>query len=318
MIRVLELFAGIGAVRKALQNQNIDFEIVGISEIDKYAVQSYTQLYGETQNFGDITKIDINTLPDFDLLVYGFPCQDISVAGDQKGLDENSGTRSSLLWSAVNIIRKKRPKYLIMENVKNLVGKTHKKNFEKYLKVLEELGYSSSYKILNANHFGVPQNRERVICVSILDETAPILSEGLITNKVIRDVAEDEIEEKYFMDKPFIPHAPTSNKESGLICVGDLDMKATESIKRVYSKDGTCPTLTTMGGGHREPKILEDDGRVRKLTPKECWRLMGFSDEDFEKVKNLSNTQLYKQAGNSICVPVMESVLRDLLKREED
>lgn len=318
MIRVLELFAGIGAVRKALQNQNIDFEIVGISEIDKYAVQSYTQLYGETQNFGDITKIDINTLPDFDLLVYGFPCQDISVAGDQKGLDENSGTRSSLLWSAVNIIRKKRPKYLIMENVKNLVGKTHKKNFEKYLKVLEELGYSSSYKILNANHFGIPQNRERVICVSVLDETAPILSEGLITNKVIRDITEDEIEEKYFMDKPFIPHAPTFNKESGLICVGDLDMKATESIKRVYSKDGTCPTLTTMGGGHREPKILEDDGRVRKLTPKECWRLMGFSDNDFEKVKNLSNTQLYKQAGNSICVPVMESVLRDLLKREED
>lgn len=318
MIRVLELFAGIGAVRKALQNQNIDFEVVGISEIDKYAVQSYMQLYGETRNFGDITKIDINTLPDFDLLVYGFPCQDISVAGEQKGLDENSGTRSSLLWSAVNIIRKKKPKYLIMENVKNLVGKTHKKNFEKYLKVLEELGYSSSYKILNANHFNVPQNRERVICISVLGETAPTLSEGIITTKVIRDIIEDKIEEKYFMDKPFISHIPTSNKESGLVCVGELDMKATESIKRVYSKDGTCPTLTTMGGGHREPKILEDDGRVRKLTPKECWRLMGFSDEDFEKVRNLSNTQLYKQAGNSICVPVMESVLKDLLKRDGD
>lgn len=318
MIRVLELFAGIGAVRKALQNQSIDFEVVGISEIDKYAVQSYIQLYGETRNFGDITKIDINTLPDFDLLVYGFPCQDISVAGEQKGLDENSGTRSSLLWSAVNIIRKKKPKYLIMENVKNLVGKTHKKNFEKYLKVLEELGYNSSYKILNANHFNVPQNRERVICISVLGETAPTLSEGIITTKVIRDIIEDKIEEKYFMDKPFISHIPTSNKKSGLVCVGELDMKATNSIKRVYSKDGTCPTLTTMGGGHREPKILEDDGRVRKLTPKECWRLMGFSDEDFEKVRNLSNTQLYKQAGNSICVPVMESVLKDLLKRDGD
>ena len=150
----------------------------------------------------------------------------------------------------------------------------------------------------------------------MLGETAPTLSEGIITTKVIRDIIEDKIEEKYFMDKPFISHIPTSNKESGLVCVGELDMKATESIKRVYSKDGTCPTLTTMGGGHREPKILEDDGRVRKLTPKECWRLMGFSDEDFEKVRNLSNTQLYKQAGNSICVPVMESVLKDLLKRD--
>ena len=119
------------------------------------------------------------------------------------------------------------------------------------------------------------------------------------------------------MNKPFIPCAPTNNKASGLIQVGNLDMKATDSIKRVYSKNGTCPTLTTMGGGHREPKILEDDGRVRKLTPSECWKLMGFSDEDFDKVSYLSNAQLYKQAGNSICVSVLEAVLNSWFKTEK-
>lgn len=135
MIKVLELFAGIGAVRKALINTSIEHEIIGISEIDKYAIQSYTALYGETKNYGDITQINPELLPDFDLLVFGFPCQDISLAGAQEGLDENSGTRSSLLWTAVNIIRHKKPKFLLMENVKNLVGTKHKKNFEKYLMI---------------------------------------------------------------------------------------------------------------------------------------------------------------------------------------
>lgn len=312
MIKVLELFSGIGAVRKALINTNISHDIVGISEIDKYAIQSYNRLYGDTKNFGDITNLNKEELPDFDFMVYGFPCQDISLAGAQEGLDEGSGTRSSLLWNAVDIIRKKRPKFLLMENVKNLLGKTHRANFDKYLTILKDFGYSNSFKVLNANHFNIPQNRERVICVSVLNSDAPTLKEGKFTNKKIRDIVEDFIDEKYFMNKPFILCAPTKG-ESGLIQVGNLDMKATESIKRVYSKDGLCPTLTTMGGGHREPKILEDDGRVRKLTPRECWRLMGFTDNDFDKVNPLSNTQLYKQAGNSICVPVLESVLKDLL-----
>jgi DNA-methyltransferase (dcm) len=314
MLRTIELFAGIGAVRKALINDSIPHQTLAISEIDKFAIQSYNLLYGETTNLGDISKIDLQDIPEHDLLVYGFPCQDISVAGQQAGLEEGSGTRSSLLWNAVEIIRLRRPKYLIMENVKNLLGATHEKNFNKYLELLTSLGYNSSYKILNANHFGVPQNRERVICVSCYQDNPPVLDSGTMTTRTIRDICEPVVAEKYYMDKPFIPCAPTYNKKSGLIQVGTLEMKATDSIKRVYSKDGMCPTLTTMGGGHREPKILEDDGRVRKLTPLECWRLMGFTDEDFAKVSSLSNTQLYKQAGNSICVPVLNSVLKQLIK----
>ena len=313
MIRVFELFSGIGAIRKSLQNIHIDHQIVGISEIDKFAIQSYNYLYGLTPNYGDITSLDPTTLPDFDLLSYGFPCQDISQAGKQAGLDENSGTRSSLLWTAIDIIKIKRPKYLIMENVKNLIGPTHRENFLKYLNILQTLGYQSSFQVLNANGFNVPQNRERVICISILGSKPRNLINPPICNLTIRDIAEKDVPESYYMDKPFMPCESMKQLKSGLWLKGTLEMKATESIKRVYSKDGMCPTLTTMGGGHREPKILEDNGRVRKLTPRECWKLMGFTDADFNKVATLSNTQLYKQIGNSICVTMLDYVLDTLL-----
>lgn len=310
LLKVVELFSGIGAVRKALINAEIDFETIAISEIDKFAIQSYELLYGKTLNLGDISKIPDEKIPDCDLLVYGFPCQDISIAGEQKGLEEGSGTRSSLLWQCFRFIKKARPRYLLMENVKNLVGKTHRPQFEDYLKKLEELGYHSEWKILNSNCFGIPQNRERVLCFSTLEDRKIVFPSGETTNLTLRDICEKTVDEKYFMDKPFTLREPSKNPESGLIHVANLEMKATESIKRVYSKDGCCPTLTTMGGGHREPKILEDNGRVRKLTPRECWLLMGFTNEDFDKVSNLSNTQLYKQAGNSICVPVLEAIIK--------
>lgn len=309
-MKVCELFSGIGAPRKALINIGANFETVAISEIDKFAIQSYGLLYGETPNLGDITKIDMELFPSCDLLVYGFPCQDVSMAGRQAGLDEGSNTRSSLLWNCFYFIKKVKPKYLLLENVRNLVGATHKKNFEKYLAQLSELGYNSTWAILNTNHFELPQNRERVFCLSVLGEEPPKLPMGIMTEKSIRSICEGNPEEKYYMDKPFIPITPTYNPQSGLIQVGNIDMKANDATKRVYSKDGMCPTLTTMGGGHREPKILEDDGRVRKLTPRECWKLMGFTDEDFEKVSKLSNTQLYKQAGNSIGVSVLEEIFR--------
>ena len=123
MLRVFESFAGIGTQRMALKRLGINHEVIGISEIDKFAIKSYEAIHGETKNYGDISKIDPNDLPDFDLFTYSFPCQDISMAGKQKGLKKGSGTRSSLLWECERIIEAKRPKYLLMENVKNLVGK---------------------------------------------------------------------------------------------------------------------------------------------------------------------------------------------------
>ena len=312
MIKIFELFAGIGAIRKAFIDSHISFEVIGISEIDKFAIQSYNSLYGETKNYGDISKIESSNLPDFDMLIFGFPCQDISIAGKQNGLDENSGTRSSLLWQALRIIREKKPTYLLMENVKNLIGPTHKQNFEKYLNYLRELGYKSSYGILNLNNFGIPQNRERLFCFSSLVND-PKIPEGKLTNKCLREFLESTVDRKYYMNKRFIFEDKGKNQKSGLHQIGNLEMKATDSIKRVYAIDGMCPTLTTMQGGHREPKIL-DNGEVRKLTPRECWRLMGFTDDDFDKVSYLSNAQLYKQIGNSIGVPVLVAILKENFK----
>lgn len=316
MIKVIELFAGVGSQIQALKNIGVDAQTVAISEIDNYAIEAYKHLHGDVLNLGDVSKIVTDDIPDCDLLTYSFPCQDISVAGLQAGLDENSQTRSSLLWECEKIIKAKLPKYLLMENVKNLVGNTHKHNFEKWLKVLEGYGYTNYWKVLNANHFGIPQNRERVFCVSIRGEHTPfVFNEGTLTTKTIRDILDEEnVPANMYMRYPFIAREAVPSA-AGLIHVGNLDMAGTESIKRVYSPDGICPTLTTMTGGHRQPKILLDDGRVRKLTPRECWRLMGFTDEQFDKVSYQSNTQLYKQAGNTICVACLESIFKDLFEK---
>ena len=318
---MIELFAGIGSQTQALKNAGIEHESVAISEIDKYALQSYELLHGKTLNLGDISTIDPTTVPDCDLITYSFPCQDLSVAGAQLGAEEGSGTRSSLLWECKKLIETKRPRFLLMENVKNLVGSTHKPNFEKWLKYLESLGYSNYWKVLNSVDFGVPQSRERVFCVSILnpkkDFVFPAGNGRTVKLRDILDPKESVPANMYMNDRPYEPRNNTAESDNGLIHLGNLNMAGNESIKRVYSPDGVCPTLTTMTGGHRQPKIYLGEDGVRKLTPKECWRVMGFSEDNYSKVEGkLSNTQLYKQAGNTICVPCLEAIFKELFNGE--
>ena len=320
MLKVIELFAGIGSQAQALENIGIEFESVAISEIDKYALQVYELLHGKTLNLGDISLIDPEEVPDCDLMTYSFPCQDLSIAGAQLGAEEGSGTRSSLLWECKKLIIAKKPKYLLMENVKNLVGPTHKPNFDKWLDFLTSIGYTNYWKVLNAVDYNAPQSRERVFCVSILGEHNPfVFPEPQPRILKIKDILEEEdkIPSNMFMnDKPYIPRENVEESDNGLIHLGNLNMAANEAIKRVYSPNGVCPTLTTMTGGHRQPKILTNKG-VRKLTPKECWALMGFGEETFNKVEGrFSNTQLYKQAGNTICVPCLEAIFKELFKGE--
>lgn len=317
MIRIIELFAGIGSQTQALKNAGIEHESVAISEIDKYALQTYEYLHGPVRNLGDISLIDPNNVPDCDLITYSFPCQDLSVAGAQSGAEEGSGTRSSLLWECKKIFEAKKPKYLLMENVKNLVGTTHKPNFDKWLAYLESLGYTNYWSVLNAVDYGVPQNRERVFCVSILnpkqDFVFPAAQERKIKLKDILDPKERIPANMYMNDRPFIFRDHPVQSENGLIHLGNLEMAGNESIKRVYSPDGVCPTLTTMTGGHRQPKIWTSEDGVRKLTPRECWKLMGFGEDLFAKVEgHLSNAQLYKQAGNTICVNCLEAIFKEL------
>ena len=205
-MKVLSLFSGIGAFEKALDRLNIDYELVAFSEIDKYATKSYCAIHGvdESMNLGDITKVDENSLPkDIDLITYGFPCQDISLAGKQKGLFNNDGTqtRSGLFFEALRIIEATKPKIAIAENVKNLTGKKFKEQFELVLKSLEEAGYSNYWKVLNAKDYGIPQNRERVFIISIRKD----IDKGYEFPKPfplqlrLKDMLEDKVDEKYYL-----------------------------------------------------------------------------------------------------------------------
>ena len=260
MLRVFEAFSGYGSQSIALRNLGIEHEVVAISEIDKYAIKAYEAIHGPTLNLGDISKIDVNDIPQHDLFTYSFPCQDISVAGKTKGIVKGE-TRSGLLYECERIIEAKRPKYLLLENVKNLVGKKFKADFDKWLEYLEGLGYTNYWKVLNAKNYGVPQNRERVFVVSILGEHEPFeFPKPIPLDKCIADILEGQVDDKYYINKPF-----------NLVNKGhqaELDIKGMDCIKRVYGIDKVSPALTTMQGGLREPKIITEyinqEVKVRK------------------------------------------------------
>jgi len=471
MLKVLELFGGIGACTKALKKLGINYKVVDYVEIDKYAVKSYNAINDTTFEPQDICEWDKNI--DVDLIMHGSPCQDFSLAGKQAGGDKDSGTRSSLMYETIRIVEKLKPKYVIWENVKNILSKKHRHNFDSYLERMNQLGYTNYYQVLNAKDYGIPQNRERVFTVSILgkesyefpegdkcensikvvgnympsghdasrivDENglAPTIKEnhGTVTAVLqsfefppkqelklkLKDILENEVDEKYYLseekieriskwncyEKPFKKVygnnsiLDTITTRSGAECGGlkvyssclddttnlqqeCLNIKCGAYARnygskgKIQSKD-YCDTLTaSMGTGGGNVPIIEqsqqriliknatkkgylaategdginicgrmqyqrgnvqqesvqtldtkcnvgvvvkkqnktnDNLAIRKLTPKECWRLMGFDDSDFDKAsQECSNSQLYKQAGNSIVVNVLESIFNELFK----
>ena len=206
-MKVLSLFSGIGAFEKALDNLEIHYELVGYCEIDKHATKSYCAIHNvdESKNLGDITKVDETKLPkDIDLLTYGFPCQDISISGKQKGLFNEDGTqtRSGLFFEALRIIEATKPKVAIAENVKNLVSKKFNAQFQVVLASLDSAGYNSYYAVLNSKGFGVPQNRERVFIVSIrkdIDNGLFEFPKPFQLDKRLKDILEEVVDEKYYL-----------------------------------------------------------------------------------------------------------------------
>lgn len=197
MLKVLELFAGIGACSKALERLGIEHEIVDAVEIDKYAIKSFNAVHGTNFEPQDITKWDKDI--EVDLIMHGSPCQDFSVAGKGAGGDKDSGTRSSLMYETLRIVEKLKPQYVIWENVKNLLSKKHRHNFDAYLEAMEGLGYTNYYQVLNAKDYGVPQNRERVFTVSILGGGEFTFPEPMPLEKRLKDVLEDEVDEKFYL-----------------------------------------------------------------------------------------------------------------------
>jgi DNA (cytosine-5)-methyltransferase 1 len=300
MLKVFEAFAGIGSQRAALRNIGIPHEVVGISEIDKRAIKAYNRIHGPTHNYGDISKIDPTTLPDFDLFTYSFPCTDLSRAGYQKGLE---GTRSGLLYECKKIIETKLPKYLLLENVPDLVGSKFKDAFEKWLLYLSDLGYTTYWNILNARDYGVPQTRSRVFAVSIRGD------------------------EYFEFPKPTGQAIFLDVKEKGAVGVdrygrpGNL-FHICPSMQRAI-KDGKCKIindnglascLTTKQQRWNNGGFVHEWSRgIRYLSGLEQMRLMGFNDSDFEKIKDFPTTHIDFLCGNSIVVKVLEGIFRNLL-----
>ena len=317
-LKVLELFGGIGACSKALERLCIDYEIADYVEIDKYAVKSFNAMHGTNFEPQDIREWDKDIK--VDLIMHGSPCQDFSLAGKQAGGDEGSGTRSSLMYETIRIVEKLKPKYVIWENVKNLLSKKHRHNFDAYLEAMEQLGYTNYYQVLNAKDYGIPQNRERVFTVSILKDVFvydlpdnykfkfPPKQELKLK---LKDMLEDEADEKYYISDRFLEFSNFYTIPRG--SDGEL---INGSYNRVWKEEKYCGAINiTKIQEIGENKV--DSIRIRKLTSKECWRLMGFDDEDYEKAAQVnSNTQLYKQAGNSIVVNVLEAILKELLLNE--
>ena len=313
MLKVIELFSGIGSQTQALKDEQIEHEVIAISEIDKYAITSYEAMHGVANNLGNI--LDIKELPSCDLLTYSFPCQDISMAGRQAGI--SVGTRSGLLYEVERLLLVAKaqgllPKYLLLENVKNLVGKMYREDFKLFLQKLSELGYTNYWQVLNAKDYNLPQSRERVFVVSILDNKEPyIFPTAVPLTTKLKDILEVDPDSKYFL----------TTEQRGYI----TNSNYAQNTRRIQKKD-YCDTLCARD--YKDPKCVEVGDRIRKITPKESFRLTGFSEESFEKArralndtyyngKDRSGSQLYKQAGNSIAVPVLRGIFRNLFCKGE-
>ena len=308
-LRVFEAFAGYGSQSISLRNIGVDYEVVAISEIDKYAIQAYEAIHGPTLNLGDISKIKVEDIPQHDLFTYSFPCQDLSVAGKQAGLIRGQ-TRSGLLYECEKIIEYCKPKYLLMENVKNLVGKKFRPQFYEWLRYLKSLGYTNYTQVLNAKDYGVPQNRERVFVVSILGDHKPYkFPEPIKLDKCIADILEDKVDEKYYPGSCGFTIRSKMPDQKILEKVERTPLKFLNRNGKQTGSDYTFCVDTCHTGGIKE--IYNDNTyRIRKLTPRECFRLMGLKEDDIDKIQQagISNTQQYKMAGNSIVIDVLEAM----------
>lgn len=315
-LKMLSLFSGIGAIEKALNNLNISVELLGFSEIDEKAIDSYCAVHNVSKllNLGDITKINIEKLPTcVDLITHGSPCQDFSISGKKKGGDEGSGTRSSLMWNTVEIVSHCKPKYVLWENVAGVLLEQNRHNFDKYISTLESFGYKNFYDVLNARQFGLPQNRERLFVLSVrndidLEYTFPTGEWDITT---LGDFLDDEVDDRFIVKKHNSPRMTKNYLQYDNSGKGYNSQAA-----RAYYINKFMCTLPKCNGGDKTQVLLSTNPNViRRITPMEAWRLMGFDDVDYNTASKTKQTMgsLYGQAGNSICVPVVQAILKELL-----
>ena len=278
MIRVFTAFSGYDSQCMALDRIGIDYDLVGWSEIDKYAIAAHNAVYPQyaERNYGDIAKIDWSQVPDFDLFTYSSPCQDFSTAGLQRGGERGSGTRSSLLWECERAIRAKHPKYLVFENVSALVSKKFIRLFNEWQLLLDRMGYTNFTQVLNAKDYGVPQNRERVFMVSIRDCEQPYyFPKPIQMTKRIKDVLEDNVPEEYYLSDKMTEYVYSEGGKNG-------GYKPAIGVQ-----DGNKPALALTANYYKTPRqgnYIKQQYGIRKLTPKECLHLMGVTYTDSGEV----------------------------------
>jgi site-specific DNA-cytosine methylase len=309
-LKIISLFSGYGTQELALKYSGIKYRNVANCDILKSANEAYDSLHTtEEGNLGDVSKVDEKNFPHCDFLTYSFPCQDISISGVQRGIEK--GTRSGLLYEVERIVEHNKPKFLLMENVKNLVSKNHIKKFNDYIEKLNSLGYGSAWMVLNGADFGCPQNRERVFMFSVLGETSLEVSNKMMgvhnlkkTRTPMRGFVESTIDPKLFITPPYEINTPKVSSVCRMIA-RRTDVKY-DQARRIYSIDGCSPCLTTSGS----PQIMLDDKKIRTLTAREGYRFMGVKDTDIDNLltTSLTTKQHVALAGNSICVPVMQAI----------
>ena len=343
VIKVGSFFSGIGSPEKALEKLKReryikDYVLEFFSEIDKNAIKSYCAVHNidEKLNLGNIVNIKGKDLPYCDLWIGGFPCQDISCAGKMKGFDITSSTRSSLGWEMIRLLREVeiKPKYVIFENVENITSKKFKDTLNLFKEDLIELGYTLYDKVLNAVDYEIPQTRKRYFLVAILDSNHKFEFPKPINNNLkINDFLDKEVNEKYYLTNNAIKKVNNKllfkkkntddiryevdlNKyKSGGVCGIDNYSKFHQSA-RIFSELGYAPTITANNTADNTKVAIKgtNNMRIRKITAKEAWRLMGFDDEDYLKASNVCcETSIYHQAGNSIVVNVIYYLLKELL-----
>ncbi|MBP8017182.1 DNA cytosine methyltransferase [Candidatus Gracilibacteria bacterium] len=312
-IKVGSMFAGIGGV--CLGFKNAGFDIVWANEIDKNACITYRENFGENYLYeGDIRTINGENIPNFEILTAGFPCQAFSIAGYQKGFEDERG---NLFFEVLRIIREKekigqKPEIIFLENVKNLVSHDKGNTFKVILEALESYGFYLKYKILNTMEYGnIPQNRERIYIVGFLDNKKYNnfkFPEKIELTKNIRDIiSKDKQNNKYYYD---------NSKYFSILKESMTNKNTVYQWRRVYvreNKNNVCPTLTAnMGtGGHNVPLVIDDYG-IRKLTPLETFKFQGFPDNF--KLPQIADSHLYKQAGNSVSVTVITKIAEQIYK----
>lgn len=320
-LKVLSLFGGIGCFEMGLEKAGIPFEVVDYVDNDKYAVKSYNAIWGANYEPQDIIEWDKDI--EVDLICHGSPCTNFSLAGKQAGGDKGAGTPSSLMWETVRIVGKLKPKYVFWENVKGLLTKKHRHNFDAYLETMETLGYRNYYQVMNAKNYGTPQNRERVFTVSVRKDIDGGFEfpDSIPLGKRLKDVLEKNVDERFYLysteglavsqtanggglggpsglyaEEPFIVASRGRNPNNP----NDRTPGSPTKQRLEPRFDGTTNTITTV----QKDNYVASPPRTRKLTPRECWRLQNIDDEKFEKAQEagVSNTQLYRQAGNGIAV----------------